>query len=208
MKPEIIGQKYDKVAEWWENRHMDSDYGLDQIGRAVRYCANRRKALDVGCGSGGRIISLLLSEGFEVTGIDVSEKMLGLAKKNHPGVKFVKSDFCVWESSEKFDLIVAWDSIFHLPSVQQEGAVKKLCGHLEKDGVLIYSIGDDHGDHEDLSFRDENGGQAGELDNDMFGYGAIGIDGNLKALGSCGCKVMHLELDMYPEKHVFVIAKK
>ncbi len=56
--------------------------------RAIQYCKNHHKALDVGCGSGGRIINKLLEIGFKVKGIDVSEKMLELAKANHPNVEF------------------------------------------------------------------------------------------------------------------------
>lgn len=208
MKPDIIGTKYDRVAEWWDKTHRDSTYGLKQIERAITYCENTRTALDVGCGSGGRIINKLTESGFEVSGLDISGKMLELARSYHPEVQFISADICQWETMQKFDLIVAWDSIFHLPMAMQEPVVKKLCSNLEDNGILIYTFGNGYGDHEDLSFRDKEGNQAGNLSNDLFGYGTIGINGNLKALMDTGCKCMHLEMDQYPADHVYVICRK
>jgi trans-aconitate methyltransferase len=208
MKPEKIGEKYNKVAKWWHEHHYNSNYGMKQIERAIQYCKNFEKALDVGCGSGGRIISKLLETGFKVKGIDVSDKMLELAKANHPEVEFELSDICSWESKEKYDLIVAWDSIFHIPMADQETVIEKLCDHLKPDGILIYTFGDDYGDKEDYSFLDEKGKQVGELNNDMFGYGTIGINENLRVISARQCKCMHLEIDQYPAEHVYVIAKK
>jgi 2-polyprenyl-3-methyl-5-hydroxy-6-metoxy-1,4-benzoquinol methylase len=74
-----IGLKYDRIAEWWHENHKDSDYGVTQISRAISYCQNRRNALDVGCGSGGRIFRLLAEHGFRINGIDASGEMIRLA---------------------------------------------------------------------------------------------------------------------------------
>lgn len=208
MEPVIIGKKYDKVAKWWDNRHRGSSYGLKPLQRAIGYCKNHRTALDVGCGSGGRMIFTILECGFEVTGVDVSRKMLDLARKNHPEVSFELSDINSWQTIKKFDLIVAWDSIFHLPADMQEPVVSKLCSYLEPDGILVYTFGDGFGDHEDLSFMDGNVKQVGELNDDLFGYGTIGIYENLRVLKENECKCMHLEIDQYPGRHVYVIGKK
>ncbi len=108
-------KNYDKIAEWWHNNHNESAYGLAQIERAISYCRSRGKALDVGCGSGGRIIRKLLAEGFEVTGIDLSQSMIDIARGLHPEVKFHVADICTWESGESYDFIVAWDSISVIP---------------------------------------------------------------------------------------------
>lgn len=208
MKPEIIGKKYDKIADWWNEDMKNSTYGMAQIEKAIRYCKHNDKALDVGCGTGGRVINRLIERGFTVTALDVSEKMLSIARSAHPDVVFESCDIRTWERNEKYDLIVAWDSIFHLPTVDQEPVIKKLCDLLEDEGIVIYTFGDAYGDHEDLSCRDENGNQVGELDNDPFGYGTIGISENLRVISENGGKCMHLELDQYPNGHVYCIAKK
>jgi len=208
MKPEVIGEKYDKIADWWQEKNRSSTYGMKQIERAIRYCENTHTALDVGCGVGGPLIDSMLKAGFDVEGLDISGKMLEYARLNHPNIHLEKADICKWQTKKKYDLIAAWDSIFHLPMELQEPVVSKLCGYLEEKGILIYTFGDAYGNHEDFSFKDEHGDQIGKLSDDLFGYGTIGINENLRILNENGCKCMHLEIDQYPDGHVYVIGKK
>lgn len=207
MNPDQIGQKYNKIADWWNERHLNSDYGIKQIEKAIAFTKRKDSALDVGCGSGGRIIRLLVSHKFKVTGIDVSEKMLEIAKRNHPDSDFHLDSIEQWENDEVFDLVIAWDSIFHIEASRQAAVVNKLTQKLRPSGVLIYTFGDASGDIEDLSFSN-NGKQYGNLENDFFGYGSIGINANLQALIDCGCKCLHLELDQFPLQHAYIIAQK
>lgn len=203
-----LSEKYDKIATWWHAKHIASDYGVAAVRRAISYCKMKGKALDVGCGSGGRIINLLSSAGFDVTGIDISMEMLRLAKINHPDVRFERAEVLAWQTEEKFDFIVAWDSIFHLPQSAQESCIRKLSNLLNTGGTIVYTFGDAEGDHSDLSFKDEAGNQIPPLKNDYFVYGSIGIHGNLHALEKYDLKCLHLEIDQYPMKHVFIIAQK
>jgi len=196
LDPHVLGKKYDKIAGWWQDHHRSSDYGLTQIDRAISYCKSRKTALDVGCGAGGRIIHRLLNDGFNVTGVDVSEKMIALAKSQHPEAEFHVGNIIEWQVSGTYDLIVAWDSIFHLPLLAQVPVVSKLCQLLEKSGVLVYTFGDDCGEHES------------SWHNDKFYYSSVGITENLKIIMANGCECRHLELDQYPERHVSLIVKK
>lgn len=196
MEPIVTGTKYDKIARWWHDQHCNSNYGLAQFQKAVGFARGGGKALDVGCGAGGRFVRVLQAKGFSITGIDVSAEMIALARENHPQHSFFVADICVWPSAEKFDFIVAWDSIFHLPFEQQRHVVSKLCQLLAEDGILIYTFGDAYGDHTD------------QWHGDTFYYSSIGINENLKTLIDNGLSIFHLELDQYPERHVYVIAKK
>lgn len=191
-----IGEQYDKIAQWWHDYHLESDYGLKQIDKAISYSKGGGSALDVGCGSGGRIVKKLEDHGFNVTGVDAAPRMIEMAKANHTSAQFFLADICTWDSNEKYDLIVAWDSIFHLPLSMHSQVLSKLCGLLKQNGILIYTFGDDHGEHES------------DWHNDKFYYSSIGIEGNLKVIMKNNCEVRHLELDQYPDKHVFIIVKK
>jgi 2-polyprenyl-3-methyl-5-hydroxy-6-metoxy-1,4-benzoquinol methylase len=196
MHPSELGKKYDKIAQWWHDQHEQSSYGVGQLERAIGYGPSGGKALDVGCGTGGRFVRLLQSHGFSVTGLDVSKEMVKLAGRNHPEHKFTHQDICSWETEEKFDFTVAWDSIFHLPLEMQEPVVSKLCDLLAKGGILLYSFGSDQGEHTD------------QWHNDTFYYSSIGIDENMQLLIKNGFSILHLELDQYPEKYVYSIAIK
>jgi 2-polyprenyl-3-methyl-5-hydroxy-6-metoxy-1,4-benzoquinol methylase len=196
MEPSVLGTKYDKIAQWWHDQHVESAYGVNQFQRAVNFARRGGKALDVGCGSGGRFVRILEGNDFSVTGLDVSNEMIRLASVNHPEHKFLHEDICSWETEEKFDLIVAWDSIFHLPLAMQKPVVSKLCQLLAEGGILIYTFGNAEGEHTD------------EWHDDTFYYSSIGINENVQVLINNGLSVLHLELDQYPAKHVYTIATK
>lgn len=196
MSPETTGEKYNKIAQWWNDEHGDSEYGITQVKRAIGYCKDHGSALDVGCGSGGRIIRELENAGFTITGIDVSEQMIRLARSNHPNVDFQVQDIGTWESNQHYDLIVAWDSIFHLPLQSHVPVVSKLCRLLRKDGILIYTFGDSYGEH------------VSDWHNDKFYYSTIGIEGNMRVIMDNGCECRHLELDQFPLPHAYIIVRK
>jgi len=196
MDPKILGKKYDKIAQWWNDRHINSDYGVAQFEKAINFTASGGKALDVGCGSGGRFIRILQSKGYKITGLDISNEMVRLASLNHPQNVFLHQDICSWETSTKFDFIVAWDSIFHLPLDMQKPVLAKLCRLLVDNGVLIYTFGDD------------SGGGTSKWHGDDSYYSTIGITENIRVLMDNGLSPLHMEFDQYPESHVYIIAIK
>lgn len=111
------------------------------------------KILDVGCGNG--IISLHLGKlGFDVTGIDVSEKTIGNARKNnqYPNVKFyVKSAEDLVASGEKFDAIICSEVLEHL---RNPGALLSVLSQsLTDDGILIVTVPNGKGPREALVTR-------------------------------------------------------
>lgn len=196
MKPTTLGKQYDKIAVWWHEQHKDSDYGVSQVEKALSFRPGGGRALDVGCGSGGRIVRALQQKDYRITGLDVSSDMIKLASSHHPDERFMHEDICVWDTTDRYDLIVAWDSIFHLPYHKQEPVLTKLCRILGDGGVFVYSFGNVNGEHTD------------EWHGDTYYYSSIGINENVRLLIENGLTVLHLEMDQYPEKHVYVIAKK
>ncbi|HEV8367660.1 MAG TPA: class I SAM-dependent methyltransferase [Pyrinomonadaceae bacterium] len=139
MTPAEIARSYDELAEQWNSDGFSRDNGIKQHELAIAFAKNRRCALDVGCGSSGRIVDLLQSHGFEVEGLDVSQRMIELAKRRHPAVTFHQADICEWELPKKYDLISAWDSIWHVPLPQQERVLKKLLNGLSSGGICIFT---------------------------------------------------------------------
>jgi len=196
MEPELTGKKYDNIAQWWQERHQTSDYGVAMFERALQFCPDGGQALDVGCGAGGRFIERFEARHFQVTGLDVSREMIRLASQQHPVASFIQQDICTWETTATFDCVWAWDSLFHLPLEQHEPVISGLCQQLKPGGVLCYTFGNDHGEHTD------------QWHDDQFYYSSIGIHGNVQLLMQQGVNVVHLELDQYPERHVCVIAQK
>ncbi|HEY9282835.1 MAG TPA: class I SAM-dependent methyltransferase [Pyrinomonadaceae bacterium] len=196
MKPTETGRLYDRIASWWDSREGESTAGVRFVRAAVGHCANKGNALDVGCGSGGRIIDALLDAGFRVTGIDVSGAMLGYARRRHPGARFIAGDICEWGPADRYDLIVAWDSIFHVPHAEQRRVVAKLCDALAGGGVLLFTAGGVDGEI------------TGRMQGEEFYYSSLAEDEYLRTLKGRGCKCVLMERDQHPEDHVVFIAVK
>lgn len=190
------GELYDKIANWWQAHLVGSDYGMKQLELALQFVQHKNSALDIGCGSGGRMIDKLIQDGFEVTGIDASSKMIELAQKKHPESEFLNENIITWETDKRFDFIIAWDSLFHLPLNEQKNVLNKICEMLNPEGIFIYTLGDAVGEHYS-DWHDEK-----------FYYSSIGINENLKVLVESHCECKHLERDQFPEKHVFIVAQK
>ncbi len=191
-----LADNYNKIAGKWDAQMQNSQYGLSMVDRAIKYCSAQGNALDIGCGSGGRIVERILAAGYALKGIDISSAMLGLARAKHPGVDFREADIRTWETDQKYDLIIAWDSVFHLREKHHKPVVEKMCGMLNPQGILLYTFGDAQGEHTDTWYDEK------------FTYGSIGISENLKVTAECGCECKHLELDQFPGKHVCIIVEK
>jgi SAM-dependent methyltransferase len=198
MKPEETGSHYDRIALWWQQQHMDSTYGIAALERAIKFVESKGAALDIGCGSSGRFIEVLRKHGFTPTGIDISSEMISLAKSRHPTATFYAEDICTWEFPQKYDLISAWDSTFHLPLAEQKPVLQKMCAGLNARGVLIFTCGGTVGPDE------ISGGFEGE----KFDYSTLGVNEFLRLLMEFGCTCRHVEYDQYPENHVYVIGQK
>ena len=122
--------------------------------------------------------------------------MVQLAKQTHRQHTFICDDIGEITLTRSFELILAWDSLFHLPLAKQKPVLAKLCEALSPGGLLLYTYGNDIGEHTD-SWRD-----------DTFYYSSLGITENLKILRQHGLTPLQLELDQYPEKHVVTLAQR
>ncbi len=198
MKPDSIGDAYNQITDLWESTSFDRLNGIAQHKKAIAFSKNRGKALDVGCGSTGRIIDLLLESGFDPEGIDISERMIKLARERHPEVKFSFVDACTWESPDSYDFISAWDSLWHVRLDQQRNLLTMLVNNLKKDGVLIISCGGTDGanEHRDSAMGPE------------LYYASLGLTGYLELFFELACTCRHLEYDQYPELHTYLIIQK
>jgi len=140
MKPEETGSHYDRIALWWQKQHLHSAYGVAQLERAIKFTENKSTALDIGCGSSGRFIDVLIKNGFTPTGVDISAEMISLARQRHPHVAIYAEDICTWQLPRKYDLISAWDSTFHLPVAEASDPKKSQVDFKGKPSTTVHSV--------------------------------------------------------------------
>ena len=91
--------------------------------------------LDLGCGGGHN--DYTLKKYFQVTGIDISESMLALARRLNPEVTYCPGDMRSVRLEEQFDAVLIADSIAYMLSVEDlQAAFMTAFVHLKPGGVF------------------------------------------------------------------------
>ncbi len=102
--------------------------------------------LVLACG-GGRLAARLAEDGHEVTGIDLSETMLGIARANvaklpapaRRRVRLIRGDMASFELPERFGLVMIPDNSFRELSTRRQllQCLRTVRRHLRADGRLL-----------------------------------------------------------------------
>jgi ubiquinone/menaquinone biosynthesis C-methylase UbiE len=98
--------------------------------------------LDLACGTGRHTIPLM-AEGFNVVGLDISSKLLKMAKQRQPQVQLVKADMQQLPFKENtFSAALSLDNSFgYLPTEQADlQTLKQLRRTLTQKGLLVLDV--------------------------------------------------------------------
>ena len=137
----IVEQGYNKIAEDYYSHRNLNKFNIE-LERFASLISNDAHVLDVGCGGGIPTAKFLVNKGFTVTGIDLSETMLNLARKNVPTAEFVKMDMNKLEFNENtFDAIISVYTLFHVPKENHFEIFKKFFKVLKPEGILLINTG-------------------------------------------------------------------
>ena len=144
------GQLYKKFAAYYDRIYENVDY----LGESefIKWAVKKYKTspgielMDVACGTGSH--AMILKNNFRVTGVDINENMLEIARKKVPEADFIKGNMKKLELKSKFDVVICIFSAIHynINYRELEGTLTNFYNHLENGGILIY----------DLSFNYEN----------------------------------------------------
>lgn len=194
----IVIKGYNKCAkDYLENRDLFKN--IKYLNDLTSRLPNKAKILDLGCGSGIPIDRYLLEKDFEVTGVDISEEQINLAKKNLP-----KGDFFVGDMLEidfpnnSFDATVSFYAIFHLPREEHASVLKNIFSILKPGGYLLVTMGLSDWEGTEKDFHGVK----------MF-WSHYGREKNLELIKSSGFNIINEEIDTTGgEKHLVILANK
>lgn len=82
---------FDKIARTYDRLNRVMTLGLDRRWRRRAVRDLHGNVLDVACGTGDMAVSLV-ERGYTVTGVDISEEMLAIARQKAPMVTFMIAD--------------------------------------------------------------------------------------------------------------------
>lgn len=127
---------YDKAAHEYEERVEDQRPGVEYVVRTLSKYKKEGNVLDVGCGV-GLSVQVLAENGFNVTGIDISPKMIEFAQHRNPYQKLSVNDFFNFQARHKFDVIFASAFIHLFPKTMFEAEIlTKMHSLLKPNGIL------------------------------------------------------------------------
>jgi SAM-dependent methyltransferase len=139
---ELVERGYDRVAEsYLATKDPRDPPVLSALEEMTLDLPPGSAVLDLGCGAGVPATLWLAERGFSVTGVDLSERQLGLARKLVPGAAFIKGDMTKLDlGSGTFDAVVAFHSIIHVPREEHPALLRKVHRWLGPGGLFLATL--------------------------------------------------------------------
>lgn len=140
---DLWADDYDKSVNLSEeaNEYPFAGYKnvLNQIYNIIRINKNN-SILDIGFGT-GVLTQKLYDDGYSVSGIDFSNRMIEIARAKMPSADFIRYDFSTGLPEElsniKFDFIISTYAIHHLTNENKIVFIKELLQHLNPNGKIL-----------------------------------------------------------------------
>ena len=140
--PEIIEKRrmYEDLAWAWPIISPPDDYveESDFFARLINEQAQIpvKHILNLGCGGGHN--DATLKKHFEVTGIDISQDMLNMAKRLNSDVEYVCGDMRAVRIGRQFDAVTVFDAISYMRNEESlRAAFNTAFQHLKPGGVFV-----------------------------------------------------------------------
>lgn len=140
---------YDTVAEEYaeafSGEHEKKPMDREILRRFSREIGDRRPVWDLGCGP-GQTAEYLKNLGVEISGLDLSEKLLEQARAMHPGIRFRRGNILDLDfENGSIAGAVAFYAIVHFTGEQVATAFREVFRVLKPGGILLlaYHIGDE-----------------------------------------------------------------
>ncbi len=131
---------YNKIGDDWVRGYAPDTWWHEGTDRFISFLKPDARILDVGCG-GGFASKYLAEKGMFVMGVDFSEKMIEIAKREVPKGKFFLMDMRDMSLfTEQFDGLYVKASLLHFPKKDMPELFRGLVGKLKSGGFLYAAV--------------------------------------------------------------------
>ncbi|MCW2813833.1 MAG: putative SAM-dependent methyltransferase, partial [Nocardioides sp.] len=136
----------DYAAEYAERfRRLAAD-GADVHGEATfvsTLVPPPARVLDAGCGT-GRVAVRLAGQGYDVTGCDVDDAMVAVARAEAPDLDWRVADLATLDLGERYDVVLLAGNVVPLLEDGTLGATcERVAAHLRPGGLVVCGFGTD-----------------------------------------------------------------
>ncbi len=197
----IVSIGFDKVGIKYSKMRLESDEEVQLLPDFMNRLPSNALVLDAGCGA-GEPITKILSERFNVVGVDVSRKQVEAARRILPACEFIWQDMTTLAyPNGHFDGIISYYAIQHVPREEHIGLIDNFYRMLKEGGYALLCFGTDD--------------DQGTVIDDFFGvkmyWSSFDAGTNVEMLKETGFHVTWLKFifdDLTEEQHIFVLAQK
>jgi len=134
---------YNKEAEHYDAFNEKNSATINQFIEKTFEKQKIKTVLDLACGTGSQVF-WLIKRGFEVVGVDISSKMLKIAKekaqKEKLDITFIKGDMRSTQAGEFDAVITIFNAIGHLTKQDFEKAIQNIHANLKPRGLYVFDI--------------------------------------------------------------------
>jgi cyclopropane fatty-acyl-phospholipid synthase-like methyltransferase len=197
MSNNFVKKGYDKAADNYAKSRNQFE-SLKYLKIFAEFVEKGKTILDVGCGAGKPVDKFLVKQGYAVNGIDISEKMISLAKKNVPQAFYEVKDMSLLKEGEYcVNGIVSFYAIFHTPREKHQDLLKTFASFIPNGGALLITMGANEWEGTEENFHGAK----------MF-WSHYGAEKNKELVEKAGFKIVFNEIDRSSnEAHQVIIAK-
>jgi SAM-dependent methyltransferase len=132
---------YEKIARFYDAVMGDRTETAGYVRHLIaQHKPEAKTLLEVACGTGA--VLKILAKSYDVAGLDVSPRMLSIARKKLPSVRFFRQDMVSFDLGKKFDVIISvFDSVNHLLRLADWGRFfRQAAAHLDEKGLFLFDI--------------------------------------------------------------------
>ncbi len=131
----------DLIDAYWRRTPQQKEYRQRLATLTAVHLRPGANFLEVGCASGYLYEHMMgVAPTMDYTGVDVSERMVAIAKASYPGVRFLKGDAFALEFPDgSFDVVGCFDVLGHLP--EMSGPLRELLRVASRTVVFTAWIG-------------------------------------------------------------------
>lgn len=144
--PDRIAAHYERNAHAFDAARRARFVERPWLDRFLLGVPRGGHVLDLGCGGGEPIARYLIDRGHALTGVDLSQALIGLARTRFTRHHWLKGDMRTVALEGPFQGALAWDSLFHLAPEDQAATIARVAAWLAPGGMFLFNTGPARGE--------------------------------------------------------------